>query len=177
MAKTRKEKKELLSKYSDLIKASKGIIIVKGSGITPNMVNAFRKGIFEDDAKFHVVKNNIFKIALKENNYTVVDSLDFGEHAVLFTKEEIVAPAKELKKFLKEAEAETNKAIVTVVGGFLDGVELSVEQAMNIADMPTKEESISMILGILDQAMGGVVNVLNDAPRSLVTILDMAFKE
>jgi large subunit ribosomal protein L10 len=177
MAKTRKEKKELVSRYSDLIKGAKGIIIVKGNGITPNMANAFRKGIYADEAKFHVVKNNLFKIALKDNNYSVIESLELGEHAVLFTKEEIVAPAKELKKFLKEAEAAAGENTVSIVGGFLDGEELTVEQAMNIADMPSKEESISMILGIIDQAMGGVVNVLNDAPRSLVTILDMAFKE
>ncbi|MCA9386698.1 50S ribosomal protein L10, partial [Candidatus Dojkabacteria bacterium] len=59
----------------------------------------------------------------------------------------------------------------------LDGAQLTVDQAISLADMPSKEESIAMILGIIDSALGGVVNVLNDAPRSFVTILDQAFKE
>ena len=42
--------------------------------------------------------------------------------------------------------------------------------------MPDKKGSVAMILGILDQAMSGVVNVLEDAPRAYVSIIDQAFK-
>lgn len=176
MAKTKVQKKELIDKYKDLIEKSKSMVVVKVDATTPNEVNAFRKGIFSTDSKFHVVKNNLFKIALKDKEYDVVDSLDFGEHAVLFTAEDIVTPSKELRKLIETAVVEKEPKI-KIVGGYLDGAMLTVEQAVNIADTPSIEESISMILGILDQAIGGVVNVLNDPARSYVTILDQAFKE
>ncbi len=176
MAKTKSDKKELVSTYKDLIDKSKSIIIVRTDRVTPNEVNAFRKSIYSSDSKFHVVKNNLFKIALKEKEYDIFESLDFGGHAVLFTAEDIVTPSKELKKLIETTKVE-DKPKVTIVGGYLDGVKLTVEQAIDIAGTPTIEESISMILGILDQAMSGVVNVLEDAPRSFVTIIDQAFKE
>ncbi len=176
MAKTKANKKDLIDRYKELIENSKSIVIVKTKRTTPNEVNEFRKNIFDHDSKFHVVKNNLFKIALKDKEYEVVDSLDFGEHAVLFTSEDIVTPSKELKKMIEETTVDKDQK-VTIVGGYLDGEMLTVEQAISIADTPTMEESIAMILGILDQAMSGVVNVLEDPTRSYVTVIDQAFKE
>ena len=43
--------------------------------------------------------------------------------------------------------------------------------------MPDTKTSVAMILGILDNAMSSVVNVLEDSPRSIATILDLAFKD
>ncbi|MCA9387345.1 50S ribosomal protein L10, partial [Candidatus Dojkabacteria bacterium] len=163
MAKTKSQKKDLVNRYKDLISEAKGIIIVKANKITPNEVNAFRNDVFETGSKFHVVKNNLFKIALKDSEYEVIDSLNFGEHAVLFTKEDIVSPSKGLKKLIDDTKLEDKEKTqrVTVVGGYLDGAQLTVDQAISLADMPSKEESIAMILGIIDSALGGVVNVLN----------------
>ena len=176
MAKTRVQKKKLVEKYSDLIDKSTSIVVVKITGATPNEVNDFRKNIFDYNSKFHIVKNNLFKIALSNNKYSLIKSLDFGEHAVLFTDEDIVTPAKELEKLIKATTAKDYTKI-TIVGGYLDGQELTNEQAASIAQTPLFEESISMILGILNESIESVVNVLDNAPRSMVTILDQAFKQ
>jgi hypothetical protein len=43
--------------------------------------------------------------------------------------------------------------------------------------MPTREQSVAMIAGLLQQSMVGVVNVLEDSVRSIAIILDKAFAE
>jgi len=176
MAKSKIEKKALVEKYKSKLSASKGVIVVKPTKLTPNETNEFRRDLYDVNSEFNIVKNSIFKIALSELSLPEVDSLKGGEHAVLFMGEDIVSASKALKKFSDATKSKEGDLKIEVIAGILDGQLLSKEQAMEIAEMPDKKGSIAMILGILDQAMSGVVNVLEDAPRAYVSIIDQAFK-
>lgn len=177
MAKTRKEKVALKEKYVNEIKKAKALIVVKPSKLTPNEANDFRMNLFDFNANFNIVKNTIFKLALEEASVPAIKELETGEHAVLFLEEDIVNPSKSLKKFIDATTGKDGVAKIEIVSGILDGAILSKEQVSELADMPDFNGSISMILGILDNAMSGVVNVLEDPTRSYATILDQAFKE
>lgn len=177
MAKTKKEKVALKDKYVKEIKNAKAIIIVKPSKLTPNEANDFRMNVFDFDANFNIVKNTIFKLALAEAQYPEIKELESGEHAALFLSEDIVSPSKSLKKFIDATTSKDGEAKIEIVSGILDGNLLTKEQVSELADMPDFNGSISMILGILDNAMSGIVNVLEDPTRSFATILDQAFKE
>lgn len=177
MAKTKQVKKELALNYSKRLKESKGIIFVKPSKLSPNETNEFRKGLYDINSQFNIVKNSVFKIALKDSNLPEVESLNGGEHAVLFMGEDIASASKALKKFSDDTKDKEGKSKVEIVAAILDGALLTKEQTIELAEMPDKKGSIAMILGILDQALSGVVNVLEDAPRSYVNILEQAFKE
>lgn len=176
MAKSKAEKKQLVEKYKSKLQNSKGVIVVKPEKLNPNETNEFRKDIYDIDSEFNIVKNSIFKIALSELEMPELESLKGGEHAVLFMGEDIVSASKALKKFSDSTKDKEGNVKVQVIAGILDGQLLSKEQAEEIAEMPDKKGSIAMILGILDQAMSGVVNVLEDAPRAYVSIIDQAFK-
>jgi large subunit ribosomal protein L10 len=178
MAKTRKQKVKLLDEYRKLLKESTGVFVTKPSKLTPNEVNEFKKDLYDINSKFHVVKNTLFKIALKENNLPEIEELNNEEHAVLFSKDDVASSAKLLKKFI-DATTDKKKDIVklSIVKGIVEGQLLDKDQVVEIADMPNKETSIAMILGILDNAIAGVLNVLEDPLRGYVSILDQAFKE
>lgn len=175
MAKSKEQKKDILEEYNSNIANSKGFIVLKPSRVTPNEANDFRKELYDFDASLKIVKNSIFKRALKENNLDL--DLDKGEFAVMFIKEDIVSPSKSLKKFMENSKTADGEDKVQIVSGVLDGNTLSKEQVSELSDMPDKEGSISLILGILDNAISGVVYVLEDAPRSVASVLDQAFKE
>jgi large subunit ribosomal protein L10 len=176
MAKTKKEKQALLDAYSKKIKASKGFIVLKPNKLTPNEANDFRKEIYDFNSSWNVVKNTIFKMALKENNLPEIESLNNGEHAVLFFNEDMVTPAKALKKFVDNTKTKEGDFKVEIVNGILEGTILSASQVAELSDMPDVRGSVALILGILDNAMSGIVNVLEDAPRAYVYVLDQAFK-
>ena len=175
MAKTRKEKKVIMAEYNKSITDSKGFIVLKPTKLTPNEANDFRKEIYEFDSTLKVVKNSVFKRALKENNLEL--AIDKGEYAVVFLKEDIINPSKKLKKLIDDAELRKEEPKVEIISAVLDGNVLTKEQAIELSEMPDKEGSISMILGILDNAVSGIIYVLEDAPRSVVNVLDQAFKE
>lgn len=177
MAKSKTQKKEILNNYKSQIDSSRGLIVVKASGVTPNEVTEFRKEIHDFNSEFHVVKNSIFAIALKENELEEVEEAKTGENSVVYFGEDIVNPAKALKKFIEDTKIDKKTFKIEVLAGFLDGDKLNANQVVELAEMPDKEQSIAMILGIIDQAMSGVVNVLEDPVRSYATIIDQAFEE
>lgn len=174
MAKNKIQKKELLDEYMKNIQDSKGFIVLKPKGVTPNEANDFRKELYDFDSSLRVVKNTLFKKAVKESNIDL--EIDKGEFAVVFLKEDIVSPSKSLKKFIENSKTKEGDEKIQIISGVLDGVALTQDQVSELADMPDTKGSISLILGILDNAISGVVYVLEDAPKSVASILDQAFK-
>ncbi len=177
MARTKKEKKVLIDLYENRIKQSKAVVIVRNKGVTASEAVAIKQSLYDFDTKFNVIKNTLFKIALKNTELEGDADLDNYEHAAVFIKEDIVNSSKALKKFADELKDSSGSQKLELAFGYLDGVKLSKEQVTELAEMPDKQGSISMILGILDQALSSVVNVLEDPVRSYATIIDQAFKE
>ncbi len=178
MAKTKKQKEAILADYKARIKDSKGLIVLKPSKITVNESNSLKKDLFDISSEYHVVKNTLFKLALKENDLNdLVEKIVEGEYSTIFIKDDIANSSKVLKKYTEDLKLDKETSKIEIIFGVLDGAALTKEQVAELADMPDKEGSISMILGILDMALGGVINVLEDSPRSIVTIIDQAFKK
>ncbi len=175
MAKTKDQKKSVVSIYKDRIAKATSFVIVKPTKLTPNEVSQFRKDIFDFGANFSVIKNSLFKIALKESNIEGLE-LPSGEYAVLFMESNYIDPSKMLKKFSEAAKTKDKEPKVSLVAGYLENSLLSAEQVKELADMPDKKTSVGMILGVLDNAMSSVVNVLEDPVRSLATIIDLAYE-
>lgn len=177
MAKTKEQKKKIVKEYIDNLKGSKGVVILKTQKITPEEANEFRKKLYDLDAKFHVIKNTLLGLALKEAGLPEEEDLKADSHAVVFIKEDIVNASKVLKTFVTETKTAEMEAKANIVSGYLDGEKLTKEQVAELADMPSKEGSIALILGVLDNALSGVLNVLEDPIRSYASVLDQAFKE
>lgn len=172
MAKTRAEKEAMLEGYSKNLEGSTAVILVSQSGLTPKETSTLKVRLSTVGSKYNVVKNRIFMRALESLKMPTIGSLDFGNNSAVYVSEDVATTAKILKEFNKEYG---NK--LEFRAGLIDGQVLSAEQTQELADMPSIEQSIAMIAGLLEQSMTGVVNVLEDSMRSVVIILDQAFKE
>lgn len=177
MAKTKVQKKQIIEQYKKMLNDFSSVIVVEPNGITPNEISSLKKEVFQYGAEVHVVKNTLFSKALVDSGFDKNEFFESGSRAVLFTKSDFVSPAKSLKRFIDDTKIDKSSFRVEIVGAYLEKEILGKQQASEIAEMPSKPESISMILGIIDMSITGVLNVLEDAPRSIVSVLDQAFKE
>ena len=66
-----------------------------------------------------------------------------GPTAIAFSNEEVVAPAKIISEFAKEAE------VVEIKGGVIEGKVASLELISKIAKLPSREGLLSMLLSVL----------------------------
>lgn len=172
MAKTKPQKEAILAAYQAKLGESTGFFIIKPTGLKPNDVNDFKKKLTAIGSTFTVVKNTLFAKALKDANLPEFDTLQFGENAVMFINQDIANTAKLLKEFAKE-----QKDKVEIRAGVIEGNAITGETVNELADLPTMEQSISMIVGLINQSLAGVTNVLEDSVRSVAVIIDQAFKD
>ena len=73
-------------------------------------------------------------------------------------------------KVVKEASKKFNK--LEFRGGITDGVVVNAEQAIAIADLPSREELIAKFVGCISNPLSGIVRVCNGSAQGLVTALD-----
>jgi large subunit ribosomal protein L10 len=172
MAKTKEQKKEMLADYKQRLTDAFGIIVISQEGLKPFEIDDIKRRLRQTSSSFQVVKNTLFNIALKDADLPQLDVFSGGSNSVIYSSEDIAGTAKIISEFAKEY-----KERVFIKAGILDGQALSVTETLSLSSMPTKLQSISMIAGLLQQNMVGVVNVLEDSIRSVAIILDKAFTE
>ncbi len=172
MAKNKSQKTAMLDTYKTKIGNTSGLIVIDHKGLTAAEVSEFKKAITDMGGSFNVIKNTLFNIALDNAGLPKLDIFKSGAHAAVFFGTDVAETAKLLQKFIKDT-----KEKVQVRTGILDSQILSASQINDLANMPTKEQSVAMIAGLLNQSLSGVVNVLEDSVRSVAIIINQAFQE
>lgn len=166
MAISRQKKEELVAKYKEHIGHSSAMVFTDFRGISVTQVQSLRAKLSENDADYVVVKNTLFELALSESGQDGMSDKMAGPNAVLFLKEDIGKGVTALKDWIKSAQ------IVAITGGLLEGSPLNATQAEALADLPTKEQTLSMILGAISAPSGKLVRTINAPAASLARVIN-----
>ena len=159
-------KLDMLAKVSESLEASKGLFVIDYRGLTVKEAQELRHSLRENGAVMKVYKNNIVKIALEKAGLPAIDDVLVGTTACVFYENDPVDAAK----VVKEASKKFNK--LECRGGITDGVVVNAEQAIAIADLPSREELIAKFVGCISNPLSGIVRVCNGSAQGLVTALD-----
>ena len=92
-------------------------------------------------------------IALKNLDLPEIPEILAGPTAFVFCDGDVAAPAKALKDFAKDHEA------LEIKGGIVDGKVYSVEEALKVADLPSKEQLVAMLLSTMLAPVTGLARV------------------
>ena len=148
-------KEEMVRTIKEDLKNATAVWVVDYRGLTVKESEKLRGVVREADAQMKVLKNTLTMRALSELEMPTMETILEGPSAFVFTSGDPVASAKALKAFSKE-----NKKLV-IKGGIMDGREVNAEQVIAIADLPSREQLIGMLLGVLQGPASGLVRVLN----------------
>lgn len=141
------QKKQLVSTIADQFKRSKSTILVDYRGLNVSEVTELRKQLRDAGIEFKVYKNTMTRRAVEEAEMTGLNEQLVGPTAIAFSYDEVVAPAKIISDFAKKHEALEIKA------GIVEGQVASVEEIKAIADLPSREGLLSMLLSVLQAPM------------------------
>ena len=164
------KKQEIVNKLKDKIDEAKLMVVFDFTGIDANSMADFRKEVNRNGAEIRVIKNTILYRACSGTE--LYDKIDIFKEpsAVLFAYEDIVAPAKALKEFLKENETAKVKA------GLVEGVFATPEKIDELASLPSREELLAQLFATMQAPITNFVRVLNAVPQKAVMVLN-AIKE
>jgi len=162
---TRIQKEQLVSQISQELVKNKAVLLVNFSGLKVKEQRALKKKLRQQGIAFEVIKNTLFKIALKNTKIELDQKLLDQPIALIWSAEDEVSPAKITVDFAKVAET------LQLIGAIIDQKFVDPEYIKQLAALPSREELYAKLVGSLNSPMSRLVNALQGNLRSLVYIL------
>ena len=166
MAITREKKNQLLQTYVSLLGDSQAVVFVSSRGLTVAEVTQLRTKIRETGAKYHVVKNTLFRRALDQAGMPVPEFLT-GPMATAFCVEDIAPVIKAIEDFSKGLDEREFE----ITGGIVGNDMLDADGAKALADLPSKDMLFAKILGSLNAPGTQLTGLLSSSIRQMLNLL------
>jgi large subunit ribosomal protein L10 len=165
MSITRNQKETVVSRLNDGMNEAGAVVLADFTGINVEQMTELRRQMREAGVTFTVVKNTLLKRALEDIGVDPeqgVFGLLNGPTAIAYSTDE-VTPARILKDFSRE-----NSGIPVVKGGFVSGRTFDMQEVLNLAEMPSREELLAKILGSANAPIQGFVMVTSGVIRKFL---------
>ncbi|MFN2202687.1 MAG: 50S ribosomal protein L10 [Caldilineaceae bacterium] len=165
MAITREKKEELLEQYKEQLEGASAVVFTDYRGISVSQIQGLRTKLKEAGATYMVVKNSILGLALDQLERERPETLLIGPKAVAFLGEDIGKGVTALKDWMRAEDKGS------IEGGILETSILDAAGAAALADLPSKEDTLAMILGAISAPSGQLARTINAPASSLVRVL------
>lgn len=137
------EKQQIVEEITTKLRESAATVLADYRGLNVAQVTELRRKLREAGIEFKVLKNTLIRRATANAELTELDSVLTGPTAVAFGKDDVVAPAKILSEFAKQNEA------LKIKGGVVEGRVVGFDEIKALADLPSREGLLSMLLSVL----------------------------
>jgi large subunit ribosomal protein L10 len=166
LAITREKKTELLDEYKTHIQKSAAIVFTNYRGLSVSKIGSLRAKLGETGATYVVVKNSLLGLALEQAGLPQPENLLAGPNAVAFIGEDIGRQVTALMDWIKVEK------LVEVNGALLGNSVLDAKGAEALADLPTREQMLASVLGVINAPAGNLARILNAPGASLVRVIN-----
>jgi|SRR5690625_373911 len=151
----------------DLLADVKSFFLVDYQGLTAEEFNDLRRKVREAGGRVLVAKNTLINVVLKEQGVDGFEETLRGPTALVLVGEDPVAPVKALTDFADDHA----KDLPAAKGGLLQGGQVGPDAFERIAKLPSREQVLSELVGVLQAPMSQLVGVLEGPQRDLVTVM------
>lgn len=168
-------KYDLVTHLKERLSGAKAIVLVDYKGINIEQVNQLRRSYRAGQVDYFVQKNTLIKLALNDLGITELDAHLMGPTAVAVCREDEVAPARVLVKFLKDVMEDA--PFPSFKAGYVDGQVFNATQLKALASMPSREELLAKVLGSAQAPITNFVSVTQGIIRKFVYAVDAIRKK
>ncbi|KMY48204.1 50S ribosomal protein L10 [Peribacillus loiseleuriae] len=137
------QKVQIVNEITEKFKASQSTVVVDYRGLSVSELTELRKQLREAGVEFKVYKNSMTRRAVEAAELVALNESLTGPNAIAFSTEDVIAPAKILNDFAKKHEALEIKA------GVIEGNVATAEEIKALAELPSREGLLSMLLSVL----------------------------
>ena len=144
---------DMLAKATESLENAGGVFLVDYRGLSVKEAQAVRHAIREAGGEMKVYKNNIVRLALANKEMPNLDEILVGQVACVFYANDPV----EVAKAIKDKSNELKK--LEILGGISEGNAVSAEEVKAIADLPSHDQLLAMLLNVMLAPMSGMARV------------------
>ena len=165
MALNLQDKKTLVAEVAEVAARAQSVVAAEYRGLTVGQMTELRAKARRQGVYMRVVKNTLARKALAGTSFESVGPKLKGPLVLAFSKDDPGAAARVVKDFAKANE----KLVATLVS--LGGQVLSAAELERVASLPTREQALSMLLGVLKAPIVKLVRTLAEPPAKLARTL------
>jgi large subunit ribosomal protein L10 len=165
LAITKERKNELVKQYSNWMERSRALIVTEYTGLTMGQIDELRRKMREAGGEFHIIKNTLGEIAVKEIGLPVPDDYFQGSTAIGFAFDDAPSVAKTMTEFARTSE------FVKIKGGYLGNMVMSPDQIKALADLPPLPVMRAKLLGTLLAPASQLARILAEPGRQVAAVI------
>ena len=165
MALNLEDKKALVAEVAEVAARAQSVVAAEYRGLTVGQMTELRAKARRQGVYMRVVKNTLARKALAGTSFESVGPKLKGPVVLAFSKDDPGAAARVVKDFAKANE----KLVATLVS--VGGQVLSAAELERVASLPTREQALSMLLGVLKAPIVKLVRTLAEPPAKLARTL------
>ena len=156
------DKKALVTEVNAVAAKAQSVVAAEYRGITVSQMTELRAKARGQGVYMRVVKNTLARKALTGTTFESVGPKLKGPLVLAFSKDDPGAAARVVKDFAKANE----KLVPTLVS--IGGQVLSGKDLEKVASLPTREQALAQLLGLLKAPIEKLVRTLAEPQAKLV---------
>jgi large subunit ribosomal protein L10 len=149
------QKEQIVQEMSEKFGKASSVYLLDFTGMDVNMTNALRKNFRETEVEYRVMKNTLAKLSFGKAGIAGLDDYLKGVNAYAISYDDPTKPAKVLDKNKEFKEKLKYKA------AYFEGKVLGPDEVEALASLPTRDELLGQVVGMLQSPMTKLANVLN----------------
>ncbi len=159
------QKAATIDELTEQLQRSQLTIVTDYRGLKVGDLQGFRSTLRPLDAELRVAKNTLTTIAAERVGITGLDEVLAGPTALVLAYGDIVGVSKAVSDFVRTSR------VLTVRGGLLNQQLVGPTEVEAIASLPSREELLGRVVGMLASPMARTVGVLSGPGRSIAYLL------
>ena len=155
------DKKALVAEVNGVASTAASVVAAEYRGLTVAQMTDLRAKARAQGVYMRVVKNTIARKALAGTSFETVGPSLKGPLVLAFSKDDPGAAARVVKDFAKTND-KLVAHVVSIGGQVLPGKDID-----KVASLPTREQALSMLLGVIKAPIEKLVRTLAEPPAKL----------
>ena len=165
MALNLEDKKALVAEVGAVAATALSVVAAEYRGLTVSQMTELRSKARSAGVYVRVVKNSLARKAMAGTSFECMSPILKGPLVLAFSKDDPGAAARVVKAFSKD-----NDKLVTMAVS-LGGQLLAASALEKVASLPTREQALSQLMGVMKAPIQKLAATLAAAPSKLVRTL------
>lgn len=162
MALRLEDKKALVSEVNAVAAQALSAVAAEYRGLTVEQMTNLRKEARDSGVYMKVIKNTLARRALEGTEFECLQDALNGPLLLAFSQEDPGAAARVVKSFAKKNEQ------LVAIGIAFDGQLLPASELDRLATLPTREQALAMLLGVMKAPITKFVRTLAEPQAKFV---------
>jgi len=169
---SRQKKVQTIDKLQDIFSNCSIGILTDYRGLSTPELTVLRRRLRQAGIEYKVVKNTLARFAAERAGKDDLVSLFEGPVAMTFGYGDITEPARALADYIR-----TEKASLSIKGGFLGDRLLTSEDVMTLSTLPSREVLLAKILGGMQAPILALLNCLTTPVTGFMRVLQTRIQQ